>query len=235
MKTMKLKVEVKESSVNPTGNWNTARSFFPIINIDQEKGLINVESLSTVGRQKKASIETTMYATKFSKDRTQVLISGEVYCRNWINGKTSGTQAFCFVIFIGDSGHIYTHRAPATKGWLNCSPESLKKRLVKLGIGALKGVLQQGDFLLKPANGNMQPIESFKHEWTSSSHHKFSEPLLSKYVDKVGRIIYILNGKTVELHHEAVDGIQHPTIQVPAGQWIIGSTATQLRHANKID
>jgi hypothetical protein len=231
----KLTVETHEVSVNPGGNWNIAKDHFPVIRINQETGVINVESYRTEGRQKKASVETTMYETKVSDDKSQVLISGEVYCRNWINAKTSGTQAFVFAIFEGDSGHIYIHRAPATKGWINCNPNTIRKRLVKLGIGATSGVLQQGDFLLKPANGSSLPVDSFKHEWTSASHHKFSEPVLSEYVSGVGRIIFIPEGRTVELHHEAVDGIQHPMIVVPAGQWIIGSTASQLHHTNKRD
>ncbi len=235
MKTKKLSVEVKETSVNPGGNWNTAKDNFPTININQKTGKITVESFYTEGRQKKASIETTMYQVKISKDKSQVLISGEVDCRNWINYKTSGTQSFVFACFVGDSGHIYVHRAPATKGWLNCNPETIRKRLVKLGIGAVKNVLQQGDFLLKDANGNSHPIDFFKHEWSSSSHHKFDQPVLSEYVSGVGRIVYIPEGKSVELHHEAVDGIQHPTIIVPAGQWIIGSTANSLSHSNRRD
>lgn len=233
MKTLKIKI--KQTSINPSGNWNVAKNWFPTIEINQETGKINIETFYTEGMQKRASITTTTYRNKFSKEKDQLLISGEVYCRNWVHGKLSGTQIYVFAIFVGDSGHIYIHRAPATKGWLNCNANNIKNRLVKLGIGAISGVLQQGDFLLKPANGNSQPIDIFKHEWNTSSHHRFDQPVLSEYIQKIGRIIYIPDGKTVELHHEAVDGIQHPTITVPAGQWIIGSTASQLSHLNKRD
>lgn len=230
-----LSVVQKQAIVSPSGNWNVAKDYFPEIEVDQETGVIEVTLFYTRGHQDKASIDTTLFEPKVSADKTQVLISGEVDCKNWRNYKCSGSQKFCFAVFEGDSGHIYVHRAPATKGWLEADPNKLRKRLVKLGIGAVSNVLQQGDFLLKPANGNSLPVEAFKHEWTSASHHKFSEPVLSEYAPGVGRIVYIPEGRSVELHHEAVDGIQHPMIVVPSGQWIIGSTASQLVHTNKRD
>lgn len=232
---MKITVYVKNETVTPTGNWNAAKDWFPAIDIDQETKHVTITTYDTVGHQKKASIETTEIDTSLSIDGDQLLITGEVDCRNWKNYKTSGTQKFVFAIFIGDSGHIYVHRAPATKGWLNLNPDRIRKRLVKLGIGANQDVIQQGDFLLKPANGSSLPIDQFRHEWSSSSHHQFSEPVLSEYVPRVGRIVYIPEGHSVELIHEAIDGIKHPTVTVPSGQWIIGSTASGLYHSNDRD
>jgi hypothetical protein len=230
-----ITVTVKNEIVTPTGNWNAAKDWFPSIEIDQEKKHVTITTYDTRGHQRKASVETTDIDTALSTDGDQLLVTGEVDCRNWQNYKTSGQQKFVFAIFLGDSGHIYVHRAPATKGWRNLNPDRIRKRLVKLGIGAEKDVIQQVDFLLKPANGSSLPIDQFKHEWTSSSHHKFAEPVLSEYVPRVGRIVYIPAGNSVELVHEAVDGIQHPTVTVPDGQWIIGSTATSLYHANDRD
>lgn len=230
-----ITVFVKNEIVTPSGNWNAARDWFPSIEVDQIKQHVTITTYDTEGRQRKASVETTEICTELSTEGDQLLVTGEVYCRNWQNYKTSGTQRFVFAIFIGDSGHIYVHRAPATKGWLNLDPEKIRKRLVKLGIGAEQGVIQQGDFLLKPANGSSLPTDQFLHEWSSSSHHQFTEPVLSEYVPHIGRIVYIPEGHSVELVHEAVDGIQHPTVTVPAGQWIIGSTATSLHHSNDRD
>lgn len=230
-----LSVKIQNQSVSPSGNWNTAADWFPSISINQETWEVEITKFNTSGRQAKASISTNALNVKHSLCGTQVLVTGEVDCRNWKNYKTSGTQTFCYAIFVGDTNHIYVHRAPATKGWLNLDPNKIRQRLVKLGIGAVKDVLQQGDFLLKPANGSSQPIESFKHEWNSASHHRFDQPVLSQYVTNVGRFIYIPEGCTVELHHYATDGIQHPTITVPAGQYIIGNTANGLNHSNQRD
>lgn len=221
--------------IQPSGNWNTAKDWFPRITVDQEKCIVEIESFYTSGRQDKASIDTDEITVKLSDDQTQMLVVGSVECKNWKNYKCSGSQSFVFAIFEGDSGHIYIHRAPATKGWKECNPNLIRKRLVKLGIGATTGVLQQGDFLLKPANGCSLPVEQFKHEWMSASHHKFDQPVLSEYVSGIGRFVFIPENCLVMLHHEAVDGIQHPSIQVPSGQWIIGSTASQLSHTNKRD
>lgn len=231
----KLTYSIKMDQIDPSGNWNTAKNFFPTIDIDQKKKVVTITTFETSGHQKKCSVDLEALDVKTSKKGDQMLITGSVYATNWATKKLSGSQGFCFAVFVGDSGHIYTHRAPATKGWMNCDPEKIRTRLVKLGIGASVGVLQQGDFLLKPANGNSLAIEEFKHEWTSSSHHKFDQPVLSVWKTGVGRLIYIPEGCTVMLHHEAVDGIQHPSITIPAGQYIIGSTASQLKHSNLRD
>jgi hypothetical protein len=141
---------------------------------------------------------------------------------------TGGRQKFCFFVFRGDSGHLYTHRAVANKGWLNCDPEKLLKRLRKLGIGAAENVYQQGDYLLKPANGNAWPDEYFRHERTGSGHHNFEFPVLYH------RGQYWLQEKTT-LVHNAIDGIQHPDIVVPPGKYIVGTTSPGLVHDNHRD
>jgi len=227
-----LRVRINEEIANPGGNWNTAKDWFPTIEVDQPKKLINIATYATEGRQKKATIDTDSIDYSLSKNKDQCLITGEISCKNWSNYKCSGSQKFVFACFVGDSGHIYTHRAPATKGWLNCDPENIRKRLVKLGIGATDKVIQQGDFLLKPANSNAYPDEEFKHETMGAGHHKFECPVLYAYGD-TGRQYKIT--EPTQLIHEAVDGIQHPTVTIPKGVWIVGTTANQLSHSNKRD
>jgi hypothetical protein len=146
--------------------------------------------------------------------------------------RTGGRQRFCYFVFLGDSGHYYTHRAVASKGWLECPPEKLLARLRKLGIGADRGVVQQGDFLLKPANGNGYPADQFAHETMGAGHHKFAAPVL--YADGEHGRQYLLR-EPVLLRHEAVDGIQHPDVMVPVGQYVVGTTSEGLRHSNRRD
>ena len=222
-----LSVSVSTETISPSGNWNTAKDWFPTINVDQEARQVSVVQFKSYGHQKKASVSTKWISTDFSEDRSQLFVRGEVHVRNWINGKCSGAQKFCFAIFVGDSGHIYTHRAPATKGWMEASPDVIRKRLRKLGIGAIN-VIQQGDFLLKPANGNAHPDEEFAHERMGFGHHNFEGPVL--YHD--GQ--FFLKEDTV-LKHTAVDEIQHPNVIVPPGKYIVGTTASQLKHSNARD
>lgn len=173
-------------------------------NVDQETRHIQITTFATCGYQKKASVETLHFSVERSDDGTQIFIRGEVDCRNWARGKCSGSQEFCYAVFVGDSGHVYIHRAPATKGWMNAEPGTIRKRLRKLGIGA-KNVIQQGDFLLKPANDNAFEDEYFKHENMGSGHYKFDLPQL------FNRGQYWIKEK-VWLRHTATDGIQHPDI-----------------------
>jgi hypothetical protein len=229
-----MKTKTQNYDANP-GNWTTTNDCLPIIEVDQETHEVTISLAGTTGYQKKACVDSSLDRVAMSPECDQLLIVGEVVVKNWVHWQCSKTQKFVFALFVGDSGHIYTHRAPATKGWRELDPSKIRKRLVKLGVGSTSGVIQQGDFLLKPANGFSLPVEDFRHEWESASHHKFSEPVLSEYVPRVGRVIYIPAGRTVELHHEAVDGIQHPMQVVPEGQWVIGSTASQLRHSNARD
>jgi hypothetical protein len=117
---------------------------------------------------------------------------------------------------------------------MSCRPEEVLKRLRKLGIGADAGVIQQGDYLLKPANGNALPVEDFKHEFCGSGHHRFSPPVLHAYGDATRATHILVNQDTVLAHH-ATDGIFHPAQNGPPGQYIIGTTSAGLRHASRRD
>lgn len=216
------------------GNWNTAKDFFPTIEIEQsgKNSVVSITTQHSTGYQKKATGETESIEIKQNANGDAVLITGLSTCKNWINYKCSGEQKFCYCVFVGDSGHVYVHRAPATKGWMNCDPENILKRLRKLGIGADVNVIQQGDFLLKPANGNALPDEEFKHEYMGSGHHKFEMPVLRAWSEH-GTQIFVK--EPVIIHHEAVDGIQHPDVEIPVGKYIIGTTANSLRHNNMRD
>jgi len=228
----RLGVVTLTDDATPYGNWTTAKDWFPIIEVDQDTHDIVVTTFDTSGFQKKASVETEWIDFELSNDGDQVFIRGSVDVRNWKNGKCSGSQNFCFALFVGDSGHVYTHRAPATKGWMNADAEIIRKRLRKLGIGAEKDVIQQGDFLLKPANGTAYPKDEFIHETMGAGHHNFEMPVLYAYGNK-GRQYKIT--EDTNLIHTAVDGIQHPTITVPPGIYAVGTTANQLFHANAKD
>ena len=226
-----ITIETRTREVNPSGNWNTAKTWFPTITVDQTTGSVVVEYFETSGYQDRATVNIEWHAELISADGQAALLTGEISCRNWRNYKCSGSQKFVFGVFVGDSGHIYIHRAPATKGWLECKPENILKRLRKLGIGA-NNVIQQGDFLLKPANGNAYAVEEFRHESMGAGHHKFLAPVL--YADgPVGRQYRIT--EPITLRHEAVDGIQHPDVIVGEGIWIVGTTANGLTHSNRRD
>lgn len=216
------------------GNWNTAKDFFPTVEIEQngKNSVITVTTQHSTGYQKKATGETESIEIKQNESEDAVLITGTASCKNWKNYKCSGEQKFCYCVFVGDSGHVYVHRAPATKGWINCNPEDILKRLRKLGIGADTNVLQQGDFLLKQAKGNALADDEFKHEYMGSGHHKFELPVLRAWSEQ-GTQIFVK--ETTIVHHEAVDGIQHPDLTVEPGKYIIGTTANSLRHNNKRD
>jgi hypothetical protein len=110
---------------------------------------------------------------------------------------------------------------------MEADPDTIRKRLRKLGIGA-DNVIQQGDFLLKPANGRSYPDSDFAHERMGSGHHNFEMPVLYH------RGQYWIKESTT-LIHTAVDGIQHPDVIVPPGKYVVGTTANQLRHSNARD
>ena len=225
----KMTVYIKNEIVEPGGNWNTAKDWFPVIDVDQETRIVNITTHDSEGYQKKASVNTGTIETKMNKTGDSLFVRGSVYVSNFSNGKCSGEQSFCFAIFIGDSGHIYIHRAPASRGWMKSDPDEIRKRLRKLGIGSNENVVQQGDFLLKPANGNACADDEFKHETMGTGHHNFEMPVLYAY-GKGGRQ-YKMSEPT-RLIHTAVDGIQHPDVVVPAGIWAVGTTAPSLRNVN---
>ena len=225
----KMTVYIKNEIVEPGGNWNTAKNWFPIIDVDQETRTVNITTHDSEGYQKKASVDTESISTKMNEKGDSLYIRGSVNVSNFSNGKCSGSQSFCFAIFVGDSGHIYTHRAPASKGWMESDPDEIRKRLRKLGIGANENVVQQGDFLLKPANGNACADDEFEHETMGAGHHNFEMPVLFAY-GKTGRQYKI--SEPTRLIHTAVDGIKHPDVVVPVGIWVVGTTAASLRNVN---
>jgi hypothetical protein len=205
-----MRVKQNRRDFDASGNWNTAKDFFPTIEIKQNgnKSVVTITTQHSTGYQKKACGETEEIEIKQNKAKDAIIITGYASCTNWKNRKCSGSQDFCYCVFVGDSGHVYVHRAPATKGWMNCNPDYIRKRLRKLGIGA-EDVLQQGDFLLKPANGNALADNEFKHEYMGSGHHKFELPVLRAYSPQGTQIL--VQEETV-VHHHAIDGIQHPDL-----------------------
>jgi len=231
---MKKQIRVKTTTVEAEiyGNWSVAKDFFPHIEVNQKTGYIKVECYENSGYQKKATV--TLDSITVDTKENCTFIRGEVTCKNWVNYKCSKAQKFCFAIFEGDSGHIYTHRAPATKGWMNAKPSEIKKRLRKLGIGVEKVAVQQGDFLLKYASKETCPEDvEFKHETKGSGHHKFVSPIL--YADKNGQRFYFVKDEPTLLAHKAIDGIQHPDQIVEPGKYVVGTTANSLKHSNLRD
>jgi len=224
-----IRVEVGEGTMT-CGNWDGAKDLFPTFKINQNTGVVNITYYSA--DDKKGRGCTWEHVENISEDGQALLVTGMCGHKNFRNPECSGRQNFVFAVFVGDSGHIYIHRAPATKGWLNCEPSKITKRLRKLGIGADKGVIQQGDFLLKPANGSAYPDDLFRHESMGAGHHNFEMPVLYATGD-TGRQ-YKVTEPTL-LIHSATDGIKHPDIIVPIGIWIVGTTASQLYHSNICD
>jgi len=227
---MKITNVTKRVEEIGAGNWFGPRDIFPGFHINQETGEV-VVLVRECDDRKRARGCTDECICELSADGATLMVRGSTRLRNYRNPKCGGVASFCFVLFEGDSGHIYTHRAMASKGWMSCSPEQAVKRLVKLGLGisSLKGVVQQGDFCLRPANGTALDEGAFLHEYMGSGHHRFAEPVLRA---RRGSKTYILLREPVVLVHEAVDGIQHPDVEVPPGQYIIGTTSPGLAHSN---
>jgi len=231
METKKITVKVKEDEYESLGNWAGPRELFPVISVDQESAEVEITYFSIANSKRGQWGQTHECSETISEDGQVLKITGMTGLRN-DRRRTGGRQKFCFFVFRGDSGHLYTHRATASKGWLECPPEKLLKKLRKLGIGADKGVIQQGDFLLKPANGNAYPDSEFAHESMGAGHHNFAAPVL--YADGTkGRQYKII--EPILLKHTAVDNIQHPDVIVPIGIYIVGTTSEGLRHSNKRD
>ena len=228
---MQLTAQIETIEASP-GNWTAARDCLPAITVDQATGVVTISKQETTGHQKRATVGTPTCGASISPDGQAMLVRGEVTVKNWKHWQASGSQSFCFAVFVGDSGHIYTHRAPASKGWMALQPEKVLPRLRKLGIGSAKVAYQQGDFLLKHANGSAYPAEEFRHETMGAGHHKFVAPVL--YADGARGRQYRVT-EAVLLRHEAIDGIQHPDVVVEPGVYIVGTTATSLHHTNRRD
>lgn len=220
----RIRVKILHEEIEELGNWAGPKDLFPGIEINQKTAYVKITYFS-INNKKRGQFGLTHEHEEVKSQDGQVLrITGLTGLRN-DRRHTGGRQKFCFFVFRGDSGHLYTHRAVASKGWLTCDPDKLLKRLKKLGIGASENVIQQGDFLLKPANGNAYPDADFAHEKMGSGHHNFELPQL------YCRGQFWVQNPTLLLH-TAVDGIQHPDVTVPPGKYIVGTTATQLDHNN---
>lgn len=119
--------------VTPSGNWNGPGDFIPNITIDQWNRRLIVRFFNTERYQKKATVQTLVPIIDVSKDGQFAFIRGEVTVKNHKNYKTSGTQGFCFACEVKSDGFVAVHRTPATKGWMDASPEEIPARLRKLG------------------------------------------------------------------------------------------------------
>jgi len=222
MKTITIKITNQE--VSPGRRW--ARSAcLPGTHIQDDE--VTVIMPYTEGYQKNKTVECELDGRRDGGD--VIILTGHASMRDWRERRYSGDQRWVLVIFRGDSGAIYIHRPPATKGWLECPPEKALARLRKLGIGAESPEYQQGDFLLKKANGKAYPQEAFLHETTGSGHHTFVTPVLycDQHGGEYGRQLLVT--EPVLLVHGAVDGIRHPDVLVQPGQYIVGTTARSLR------
>lgn len=218
---------VKNDSHESLGNWAGAKDLFPKIDVDQDTDHVTITYYEISNKKRGQWGKTHEHTEELSSDGQVLRITGMTGLRN-DRRNTGNRQKFCFFVFLGDSGHYYTHRSVASKGWLTCDPDKLLKRLKKMGIGASEKVLQQGDYLLKPANGKAHPDEDFAHERTGSGHHNFEFPVLYH------RGQYWIKEPTI-LIHTAIDGIQHPDVTVPPGKYIVGTTSQQLAHPNARD
>ncbi len=227
----KITIKINENELGQVGNWAKERDLFQGISVDQQTAVVSITYLSVSNRKRGQWGLTHEHAEELSADGQVLRITGFTGLKHE-RRNTGGRQKFCFIVFRGDSGHIYTHRAVASKGWMECLPEKMLSRLRKMGIGAEMGVFQQGDFLLKPANGNAYPENEFAHETMGSGHHNFEMPVL--YASgKHGRQYKII--ENTQLIHTAVDGIQHPTITIPPGIYSVGTTSPSLVHGNMRD
>jgi len=223
----KITVVIKNNSYGQLGNYAGPRELFPTIEVDQKTAIVSVTYWEISDSKRGQWGMTHEHEEEISEDGQVLRITGMTGLRN-DRRCTGGRQKFCFFVFRGDSGHLYTHRSVASKGWLECDPDKVLKRLRKLGIGADKGVVQQGDFLLKPANGNAHPDSDFAHERMGSGHHNFELPQL--YHNGQFKIT-----ENTILKHTATDDIQHPDVVVPPGVYIVGTTSNGLNHGNKRD
>ena len=228
---IKITTVIKNDSYDSLGNYAGAKDLFPTIAVDQKTAIVTITYFDISNQKRGQWGKTHDHEETLSTDGQVLRITGMTGLRN-DRRHTGGRQKFCYFVFRGDSGHLYTHRAVASKGWLECNPDKLLKRLRKLGIGAAENVIQQGDFLLKPANGNSYPDPDFLHETTGAGHHNFEMPVLYATGSK-GRQYKIIENTL--LIHTAIDGIKHPDIIVPPGIYAVGTTSESLSHVNKRD
>jgi hypothetical protein len=163
------------TELDSVGNWDGPSALFPTITVDQETAAVSITYHEVSNSKRGQWGRTHEHNETLSSDGQVLRLTGLTGLRN-DRRRTGGRQKFCFFVFRGDSDHLYVHRSVASKGWLECTPDKLLKRLRKLGIGAAENVIQQGDFLLKPANGNAYPIDRFLHESMGAGHHRGVRP-----------------------------------------------------------
>ncbi len=228
-----IKLVAVEEDRSPRGNWNTAMGWFPDIEVDQETGVVTITSYNSSGYQEKATVTTKSLGINQDKKRncTQAYIRGEVDVRNWRNHKCSGSQKFVFAVFLGDDGHIYTHRAAAQKTWMEADAGNIRQRIRELG-GWKLGSIQQGDILFVPArNGGQLPDSNFKHEIEAVGHHRFSRPILSaeKEMADTYRTHILVDRRPLKVKHRGDEGRRHPAVEIPVGQYYITTTHQGLR------
>jgi hypothetical protein len=159
----------------------------------------------------------TEFQFNWSEDGHCVQVRGQVVGNN----RYSIKQKFNFFIFKpgnGDGG-IYVHRAPLS--WWDMPPGNLIDNLRRW-----KTALQQGDVLFLPVtNGSAPALDEFLHERNSigsgKGSHKFSMP-----VSHQGE--YIATDTAVQVLHR-----EHPTLELPAGIYKVGTTLPGLGLENK--
>lgn len=227
----------------------TARHCFPDINVDQNTGIVTVSpaasGYTSAKYPSRAHVDASAPEISISVDRQAAFVRGKVNVKNYKRWKNSGEQAYCFAVFVGDSGHIYVHRAPATNGWMKAKPSSIISRLRKLGDhrAQREGTLQQGDILLIPvrvadeevkigeqtivAKADALDASAFAHETTGIGHHRFSVPVLFSDVHEDGARRILVN-EEITLTHQPASGAVHPQIVVKPGQYLISGTARSL-------
>lgn len=159
----------------------------------------------------------TEFQFNWSDDGHCVQVRGQIVGDN----RYSMRQKFNFFIFKpgnGDSG-IYVHRAPLS--WWDMLPDDLIDSLRRW-----KTALQQGDVLfLSVTNGSAPSSDAFLHErktiGSGKGSHKFSMP-----VSYHGE--YVATETAVSVTHR-----EHPTIELPAGVYKVGTTLPGLSLENE--
>jgi|GEM_PF-5291257 len=199
----------------------------PDVVVHQPSRTVVIRTQETDGYQDYACVDTDL-EIRHGADGQGAIASGCVRVSCWgASSAHGGRRGLCFAAFLGDSGHVYVHRAPATSTWtgMEASGAAIRERLRKLG-GATRGTIQQGDLLFVPANGRSLPPESYQHEVGALGHHVPALPLLQAWI---GSERALLVREPTEIRHLPAQGATHPTITLPAGQWIVRTTASSLR------
>jgi len=220
-----LQIKQRIADIEPGREYVTSDAC-PILEIDQTSRTVTVVHPMTTGYQSYASV-TSEVAIELGLDGEGAMVVTDCTIRNWVDWRRSTSQIFVHFVFVGDSGHVYVHRPPATETWLRQSPEGadIRKRLRRLG-GTTEGTIQQGDMLFVPAGRLLLPLEQYRHEVSTFGHHVPAVPVLQAYN---GRHSLILILETTEIRHLPTTGAVHPPIVLPPGQWIVRHTARSLR------